>query len=621
MNTRASYEIPAVALWIAWLLLPTPALGVSDENLYSWERALIETGTQAAQMNSPGAPCGPSDEATVSCAALSDQFCENLWSPENLGSLDVADSRFRMGKSKQSALSVGHLMDLNSWLDAEPRLPPDLRAAAAPILAKLRQALTQETDTRVWSRSISLLEWELGLAIDDTARKRTEARHPGIEKIKTKDLTIEQTGFFSNDAHAINEEVLRARYEENPQWLRVKKVFTEVIQDHRARVNGMNLSPELKASILQKLSTIRLTLPFSDPRKAAADPDCMSTEVNAYYYPTLHIFTVCAGMFNTMQDEAALYTVLAHEVGHSFDAGRLAQAEMDRTPIGAVVQRLCHAKGSEIPCDEWERIRTTVFAPMPAIPEPSPPLRALTSCLKTEAHLRPWDKPTLDQVALTYAAYTMHSYAERNTFTELAQPTYRDRTGKVKSNELYLRADLRATRDGKGIPPAGPCISMTAEAFVQNLACSGYPQAPLAERAAAFDRALTQTEEMQRSIFQQKFAICGRDCAELAAHKLGRSVSEDTSDWYANNNFPLKLAREPSLARRRQMAAGAGAHLCPTPSPLRDAQDLTVVEKKRSLESHPDERPRRLRLFTPEVARLVNCQGGASELGENACHL
>ena len=125
----------------------------------------------------------------------------------------------------------------------------------------------------------------------------------------------------------------------------------------------------------------------------------------------------------------------------------------------------------------------------------------------------------------------------------------------------------------------------------------------------------------QQTYSQNWFATCGRDCSDLISKRLSRSANEDFADWAMVRALELRLKREPTLAKRREMAAHSTAFFCSVPSVLRDASALTNIEKKHSFEPHPDDRARLIRFFTPAVSELLGCASGIQDLGEKACEL
>jgi hypothetical protein len=211
----------------------------------------------------------------------------------------------------------------------------------------------------------------------------------------------------------------------------------------------------------------------------------------------------------------------------------------------------------------------------------------------------------------------MNSYAERNLFTSLAQPTVRKK-GKDVPNEDFFRPD----HDRESGPEAKCQTDVLAELFTQELECRNYKASNLEERGVIFEQALEDTFELQKIINQHWFAHCGTECSELTPHKLGRSTGEESADWLARRAFAKAVARAPTVQAKRQMLATATVWMCPTPGKFWSAGDLTSREKKYSFEEHPDNRPRRLSLFTPEIVRMIECTPDEEVLkGNSSCDL
>lgn len=90
--------------------------------------------------------------------------------------------------------------------------------------------------------------------------------------------------------------------------------------------------------------------------------------MNAFYSPSHHAFTVCAGYFNSFQSESALYGTIAHEIAHAIDPlSNAAHQCRTESPVFQSLNRLVGASGPGMPCNEWEPIAAQAKAS--SIPE------------------------------------------------------------------------------------------------------------------------------------------------------------------------------------------------------------------------------------------------------------
>jgi hypothetical protein len=79
------------------------------------------------------------------------------------------------------------------------------------------------------------------------------------------------------------------------------------------------------------------------------------------------------------------------------------------------------------------------------------------------------------------------------------------------------------------------------------------------------------------------------------------------------------LERIKDLRIRREAAALSTIGECNKPGPINDAPDLAEVEKKYSLEIHPDNRSRRLAIFNKKNIELTDCNPNITNTGSIAC--
>lgn len=101
----------------------------------------------------------------------------------------------------------------------------------------------------------------------------------------------------------------------------------------------------------------------------------------------------------------------------------------------------------------------------------------------------------------------------------------------------------------------------------------------------------------------------------LPKHSLSVNPAEKIADWYANLSSPLFL-KTLKPDERAQAIAVANASFC---SERAESSELIKTEKKYSLLPHPDDRSRRISSFTPEVAKILNCELDESDLGDSKC--
>jgi len=126
-----------------------------------------------------------------------------------------------------------------------------------------------------------------------------------------------------------------------------------------------------------------------------------------------------------------------------------------------------------------------------------------------------------------------------------------------------------------------------------------------------FQDAILSAQSAQEALLVEKFRHCGRECRELLKEELSRDRNENFADWISIQAFPRYLSRETSLEKRRELAGLASSLFCTEPGYIKTSNadhDFDVIEKTFSQLPHPEYRVRRLSVFSPKVAELVNCR-------------
>jgi hypothetical protein len=290
------------------------------------------------------------------------------------------------------------------------------------------------------------------------------------------------------------------------------------------------------------------------------------------------------------------------------------------------------ASGPVYSCDEWEKVQKGPFSISNPIVEPtSYPYRKLTDCFFPNKQLEPFNSDTVGPVAQRYARETIGSDSDSQIFTKLAQPT-EHKKGAIRDNPLYMRPDRVYADLNKGVFPTKKDTSdITPQIFTQNLFCEraeengksvDYAHASLEVQKKMFSHAIEETRDAQQAIYQSQFSYCGRECSQLVNDGISRNAQENFADWLAIRTFPSYLKRARTEQERRDIAALSFVLMCDAPGPGRDAPWLTELEKKFSLEPHPDNRRRRLSVFTPDVAAVVGCKRDSDvQKGDSGCSL
>jgi|GEM_PF-3350281 len=592
---------------------------IPTESISNIQNALEEVKTAC---NAKKASCNTASSEVSGnppCSIIADSGCMKLWNSSNDGFLESSFGLIQVGKSKKSGLSTAQRLDIEAWINSQPNLPKDLLEKIKPILQRLKLLLAYETNTMEWHQQMGTMLQLLKQTVDTVGGERAKAALPELNQTEDASISIEQRNKSLETLLDFQNQLIRAKYENHPNWKRVETAFKQAKNDLIATCQELSIPNSIKKKFLAKLKSIKLSLPFPDPRNISAPSTCTSTEQNAFYFPNANLFTVCAGMFNTFQSEPNLYSVIAHELSHAIDPEVFIQDDYKQSPIGQVIEKLSSSKKPPFSCDEWQQLRDGTLAPIKEIIEPLNPYTKLTDCLAPPLEpLRPFNSKNINPISKRYAATAINQYANANIFSLLVQAKTTN-IDKVSDNEFYMRPDrAQALMTGGLINPQKNYLSAIPATFTQSLTCQqaeqdgkkvDFEHATGKIRQDMFEKAIFESREIQQIVYESIFSRCGKECAGLVGEDLSRNAQENFADWMASQALPHYLKREKSLEKRRELLSIATlSHCNENPNAKMIDTDLNEIEKKFSFDRHPDNRIRRLSFFTPEVAKTVGCE-------------
>jgi hypothetical protein len=535
----------------------------------------------------------------ISCAKLTDDFCEALWSPKNKGNFVGSDFKVLKGDTGKSDLRIAERMNYQSYVDYASKFPEDFRRRFNPTAKAMKAHLAREVRSRAWLRKMYAFDDEIRIAIKETADERVFKNFPKLRFTSRDDLKQTEKEMLAVAFFNLKNDLLRIRFGTSEPWKRVERVFKEVRSDFLEFVGAFPRAVQERAK--KKIESVTLSLPYPDPRGVDAAEECATDGTNAFYDPDMNTIVVCVGRFNVLQDDASFYVTLGHEFAHAVDPERLAKDSFLEARFAAGLEKLCPAKGPALTCDEWKQWKTELLQPKPLSIAPSP-YDSLSSCLTDRRNLDKLNRESIQPVAARKSRQWISDFAEDNDFTLLAQPTIQ-KNGKTEPNEYFLRPDLARMEANQDVLFEGSCgLNVARQMFVQILACAGPKPGP-----KEFADSIEELRGIRRVILEKWYAKCGKECRELQDENLAADAGEAFADWVSYRMFAKRLAREKSLEMKRSWAARVEAGLCLKPGPFKEAPQFTEVEKEFSLEPHPDNRVRRLSVFQPDVAAQAQC--------------
>jgi hypothetical protein len=128
------------------------------------------------------------------------------------------------------------------------------------------------------------------------------------------------------------------------------------------------------------------------------------------------------------------------------------------------------------------------------------------------------------------------------------------------------------------------------------------------QKQILFKNSIEKTKHILEQISEESYHYCGQFCHSLIRKGLARNVNEKYADWMSFKLVRKYLSHIQDLTARRLASAKSLANLCDHPSVRLEAGQLVGIEKNYSLEPHTESRARRLSLYTPEIAQILDCE-------------
>jgi hypothetical protein len=592
----------------------------------------LETELKLLQNNPALEPiliaCEPSE---ITCPSISDSFCEELWKPGVDGNLKTRTGMLELGKSSKSDLSLVRKKDLNIFVEAVPRLPSYLknRASLTGLISKLESHLEKENDTKVWSNELAAVMFQINTESESAASEEFLRLHPELKDKKESDYTPEEESQLGRFVLDMSNQILDAKYKEQPSWKQVESIYQNVREQLQAVIQETTLSQTIKDQMKAKVASVELTLPYTDPKLLGANGSCGVDEMNAFYMQSVNKFTVCAGILNSIDSLGALTMIIAHELAHSVDLSSQALDAFQKTPIAKINRKLFQTSGPITSCAEWNKAfaEGAFNLPVDATSSIDPVFDKFKSCLISKENLIPFSFQNVLPPVNYNTDMTISNFASANLFSLFTTPEVMKK-GKLEANEFYMRPDIERFRDSGFAQPNDFVYSPSPTLYFTQLMLCGHGQdkprdlkkLSEAERTSLFTTSINQTKFLMNSHLLQLYKTCGDECRELNNFNLSRSSGENFSDWMASR-VATKVLKDKAPEVKLDFAKEMGTLFCDRPENSYD-QNLMVNEKQFSKEVHADNRVRRWSLFSPQLSSELGCKiDPEKNKGFNQCEL
>lgn len=622
------------SLAVAIFFSTTLATSSAEAKKYSCLKSNVSSITS---LLNTGENCGEKASKKFSCQQLSDDFCERLWGEEALGNVSFSnEDHILTGKTRSQMITHREYLDWQALFLARCRLPKDFQKALKidcdkeaeddkSILndlmthiqsEKLFENIQDETLRLRWRRTLGDYERAIGNAIRDVADERTFSRFPDFRKLAWKDLKDIQRREFYRDHYDLKNEILDAKYKKHPNWKRVERLFSQAKKDVIRALDQLTLPKKIKRKMEKKLKSVKLSLPYEDPRILGSTDKCGTHEENAYYTANFNTFTVCAGYFNAYQVDGHLYRAISHEISHSIDPQRLALDTYEESRYANFLRKL-YKTGGQINCKEWRSKTKKIWTLPTSIFKLPASIEKLSSCLVDRSRLEKLEVAKLKSPTRAFTSRRLDGYASPHWFVKLAQPKM-IHEGQEIENQYYLDSKLLAAASNKYFEEdyyEKRGYLHIGSLFVQNLRCEAEEKGlkleakkPVEIPAEIFEKALADTQGLYSYYQARVFSYAGKNSEYLQYYDLARPAGEAWSDWLAVRAMKYFLERVKTKEEKRLFALSTQAVFCRSDSLDILAKEKTKAERVYSKAVHPLSRIRRLRFFSPIIAEQAGCK-------------
>lgn len=556
----------------------------------------------------------------ASCEDLSDQFCSDLWNEKNFGNLERNGIKIFLGNTPKEALSVLQKIDLEALIESEKSVDSDLRKNISTPLDQLKEHLLIESDSTPWTRKLTEILVSINSAIEDTAEERTHKRRPEFKILKRSDRKIAEKIEFQKDLTELSNHVLVQKYKNHPNWKRVENIYPKVKRYLAEAIQKLPFENKTKKSMLSKLTSVRLSLPIEDPKSMRAQTLCDRSPVNAFYFQQSNQFTVCPGYFNALQSEGAMFGVIAHELSHSIDPFSLRDEEFKRSKLYTLTKELAQQQGA-LECKEWSKLKATSFPKNLSFLEMPKKLDQLTQCFVDRTQLTPLRWKNLHVPLKSATKNYMNSVAAPRDLSLLASPMIYKK-GRKELNPFYWRPDLLEMSVNKNAEfnTESGTLYIT-HVFVQELSCltqnhkisphkkikDVFAELSIPEQIQLFEAAIKMTNSLVFDYLKSTASYFGTEMESLQSFNLSKPSNEFWADWLALKATEIFLKEQDTLERKRNNFLASAAIFCEPSGLDKLVPHFLTHEKEYSLESHPENRSRRLSFFTKEIQKILEC--------------
>ncbi len=556
-----------------------------------------------------------SEGAKISCRVLADSYCKAFWQGNSPGNYEGNGVVVRSGDSEKGAISENLRMDLEALVNSEKKLADSKDPVDRKIAEKLHGPLERlawlleiENDSDSWNANLSEVQDWISSGLKEIAKETVENK-----KIESEVLLKKAK---SDELDALIDRVIRAQYEDHPNWKRVQSNFEKAKESLLKEVGRLPYDEGTKARFRSRISKISLSMPYhSKDVFGFSGGGCgPSTTVNAFYSPLTNRFTVCQGLFNSYQSDGFQLFVIGHELSHSVepDVDARLRTASDEDSIGKIMNELIEKNGNAFSCSDWERRKAEIFQVAAEKNEKAliHPMEKLLSCLSKDTTQQLKTNRDLDSVSAEFWVGMRADLSQKHAFSKFLAKEWAGKDSFIKNPFLDNPRAFAAYLNN--VVPAAHNVVESAKAFYilqQEKLCQTKGGKVSAQD---FQKIVKNTGAVIQAVEKEKLKHCGKYCDDDPYQK---GIGENYADWLSIQAYGDYLRSLPPNQRTFGLFE-AGLAWCEDENPTKLDREIMRAEDMFTSEPHAALFRRFESQFNTENAQIVGCTLNPNETKE-----
>ncbi len=556
-------------------------------------------------------PALSTPQGIIGCEKMMDDYCTFLYSPENLGNLQVPhlneSLKVLQGETENDFPQV-YYRYAKAKLDNKETLPPDFKRALENYnyFGLLKRSLDRPSRRKMGlperleaERLDTTLDSEWAAAISETVFSRLAKTFPGVHQLSDREMPPEYEIEAKKIRRALISEISKALWHNDHNWKKVEDTFLKLKVIFTSMIDSLDLDESTKSSWKGRIASMKLALPGSVA--AISDDECSTTTINAYYYRYLDVITVCAGDFNS---EDILLT-LAHEMSHALDVSRTVYLHKIQSALGVAQldlrNHICQAE-TEFPCDQWQQFKDNFAERAQNLNVFRYDLPEFNHCLKRKQTNKKPSTEDLSRIAHTITVNRYSKLATNGYFLRIIKKKLPLRSGRLNPNPYYLDPCKYYLWSHSEEPPEEELSSLVY--FTAEYRCSNPEDPDRFRKAIEVSKAMT--EKLLAAVLKLEGEFSSSDLMEREG--FSSSPIERFADVLGSFAMSEFLQSAPHITDRRARFLAGSAWQCSEPSLTSKFPDESRVENEYSFTHHAEGLERRREILSEPMRVTLSCE-------------